>query len=450
MAKELAEQKLKEEKIRTTESEEIVNDLRNAEHCDHKANKALLLEEQRKRSDLGKIVDQMKSRDDQTQKELASEKQKTSKLEQMVIQMKDEMEAVRKTNQASKADGISHRTDEAVEQPTPEGALGLRTDAEGNASGKQPLVVNDDLVDRVSYCSSEEGEITPTASQTSLSGETSEQDNHEEIPQEDESDNDEQHEPHEVSQSSDFYLSDDDAIGTALNRKETVVFHTSPSIPSSNDGVKDDENDVEIRKRQSGEKIINGKEQSFDEEFSDFRISESVKITPKKQPLDNAIIQNPISLPDLVLNNSVNPSDSDVSLKADSSSSESLPSSGSSSSRNKNKNKKGKKITNKHMPIYFSNNMSPGASQKGDEHSDHKMFDDKSNNKRTPKSDGIRKLISSKPCDKTQPIANQGDNVKRLTAVFSKEVIAPVATNKSFPQPSRISSIKEKFENLSC
>jgi len=98
------------------------------------------------------------------------------------------------------------------------------------------------------------------------------------------------------------------------------------------------------------------------------------------------------------------------------------------------------------MPIYFSNNTSPG----GKEHSNHKMFDDKSNNKRTPKSDGNRQLISSKPCDKTQPIANQGDNVKRLTAVLSKEVIAPVATNKSFPQLSRISSIKEKFENLIC
>ncbi|XP_066919729.1 myosin heavy chain, cardiac muscle isoform-like [Clytia hemisphaerica] len=458
MAKELAEQKLKEEKIRSTELREIVNELRDAEQCDHKATEALLLEERRKRSDLEEIIGQMKLKDDQTQKELASEKQNTFKLEQIIIQMKDEMEALRKTNQTSNADGMSYRTDEAVEQQAP------LSSAEDNTSGKQgPLVVNDNLVDRVSSCSSEEEEITPTASQISLSGESSEQDNHESI-----IDNDEQlEEPHEVSQNSDCLSDDDDddgTIGTALDRKETVVFHVSPSIPSNNDGDKDDEHDIEIPKHQWDEKIINGKEQSLDEEIGD-SACEPVKITPEKQSLDVAVIQNPASLPDLVLNNSVNSSDSDVSLKADSSSSESLPSSGSNSSESiktisnskgtKKKNKKGKKVTNKHMPVHFSSKPSPGASQKGasqkgEDHSNHKMFDDKLNNKRTPKSDGNRKLKSSKPGVKAQPIVNQGANVRRLSAVFSKETIAPVATNQCFPKPTRISSIKEKFENLSC
>ncbi|XP_066935801.1 myosin heavy chain, cardiac muscle isoform-like [Clytia hemisphaerica] len=452
IAKESAEQKLKEEKIRSTELGEIVNDLRDVEQCDNKATEDLLFEEKRKSSDLEKIIDQMKLRDHQTQKELTIEKQKTSKLEQMVIQMKDEMKACRKTNQTSKADGWSQRTDEAVEQPVPLSA------AEDNTSGKQGLlVVNDDLVNGVCSYSSGEEEITPTASQTSSGCETSEQADREEIPQVDESviDDEEQLEPQEVPQNSDCYLLDDDDIGTALDRKETVVFHTSPSIPSNNNGVKDDENDIEIPKRQSGEKIINGKEQSLDEEFGDLSCKPG-KITPEKQPLDAAVILNHVSLPDLVLNNSVNSGDSDVSLKADSSSSESLPSNGSNSSEsinkpsnaskgNKKKNKKGKKITNKHIPVHFSRNTLPGAPTTDD----HKIFDDKLNNKRTPKSDGNRKLKSSKSDSKIQPIVNQGANVRRLSAVFTKKTIASVATNQCFPKPTRISSMKEKFENLS-
>uniref|UniRef100_A0A7M5UHI2 C2H2-type domain-containing protein n=1 Tax=Clytia hemisphaerica TaxID=252671 RepID=A0A7M5UHI2_9CNID len=277
MAKELAEQKLKKEKIRSTELREIVNDLRDAEQCDDKATEALVFEEQHKRSDLEKIIDQMKSKDDQTQKELASEKQKTYKLEQIIIQMKDEMEAIRMANQSSKADGMSHRTDEAVEQQPP------LSSAEDNTSGKQG----------VSYCSSEEEEITPTASQTSLSGDSSEQDSREEIQQKGESiiDNDEQVEPREVPQNSDCYLSDDDDFGTDLDRKETVVFHVSPSTPSNNDGVKDDEHDIEIPKRQWSEKIINGKEQSLDKEIGD-SACEPVKTTPEKQSLDDAVILN--------------------------------------------------------------------------------------------------------------------------------------------------------------
>uniref|UniRef100_A0A7M5XM22 Uncharacterized protein n=1 Tax=Clytia hemisphaerica TaxID=252671 RepID=A0A7M5XM22_9CNID len=441
MAKELAEQKLKEEKIRTTELGEIVNELRDK---DHKATEVLLFEEQRKRSDLEGIIDQMKLRDHQTHKELTSEKQKTSKLEQMVIQMKAEMEAIKMANQSSKADEFSQRTEETVEQPIP------LFPAKGETSGKQQTrIVNDDFLDGVSACSSEEEEeITPTASQISLSGEIPEQaDRDESI-----IDDDEQRQPQQVSENVDFYSSDDD-LNTALVRKETVVYRTSPLVPSN-----DDEHDIEIPKRQLSEKIINGFEKSHNEDFGDLS-GKYVKVISEKPSLDASVTHNHASLPDLVLNNSVNSSDSDVSLKADSSSSESLPSSGSSSSesinkssnaskRNKKENKKSKKITNKHMPIHFSNNTSPGESQKGEEHSNHKMLDDKSNNKRTPKADGNRKLKSSGA--KTQPIVSQGANIRRLSAVFSKETITPVVTHKCFPQPSKISSIKEKFENLGC
>ena len=112
IAKELAEQRLIEEKMRTTELSDIVDELQDAEQCNDGANEAQLLEEQRKRMEKEKALDK--------------EKQKTSTLEETIARMCAEMEAMRSGKQTSKdGDVLTGVEDqEEFEQSTSKCSLG--------------------------------------------------------------------------------------------------------------------------------------------------------------------------------------------------------------------------------------------------------------------------------------------------------------------------------------
>ena len=217
-------------------------------------------------------------------------------------------------------------------------------------------------------------------------------------------------------------------------RKETVVFHEPPVTSNI---VSDDEEDIQIPKRQWGEKWMNGVEQTLEEEFGN-GTDQDLAISPEELPLGSAVHNNSTTVP------TDKTSHNHVYTKADNSSSENLSSGSSSESINKSNKKKkksknsSKKMTNKHMPAYFSINPSPKATTTHKEYSNHKMVRDTLPQEPVPRSTCDQKLDSLKPNHKT---AIRGAKIRELSALFSKQVSEVIKSNQCEDPQSPISMV---------
>ena len=156
-------------------------------------------------------------------------------------------------------------------------------------------------------------------------------------------------------------------------------------------------------------------------------------------------ISSELPLGSAVEDKSTNLPAADVYMKANDSSSENLSSGSSSESMNKSNKKKkksknsSKKMTNKHMPVYFSINPTPKAiTTKTKEYSNHKMVCNTLPQEPVPRTTGDQKLDSLKPNHKT---AIRGAKIRELSALFSKQVSEAIKTNKCEDPQSPISMV---------
>uniref|UniRef100_A0A7M6DQX0 Uncharacterized protein n=1 Tax=Clytia hemisphaerica TaxID=252671 RepID=A0A7M6DQX0_9CNID len=379
MAKELAEQKLKEEKMRSSELNEIVNELQDAEQCNDQATETQLLVEQQKRMEL--------------EEALENEKQKTASLQEVIAKMQAEMEAMRTSNKSLEA---VVQDQECLENPTSK-----CSDDDSGPSEPLPLMSPDfsygntkedniGRADEAFICSSDEEVPTPKSSSTSLCDGSlmscGKEQKEKSISNSREENADDNLTPLKVEEDdSDFCLSDDEDFGTPLVRKETVVFSAST--------VTNDNEVIQIPKRRWGEKYMKGESLSLDEEFGETSnkspVENSLASTEKSLELTNRVPseksidqkstmvtdKSDESCPDnlIEVESIVSSSDSSESENGDSStssssedltsstgsisSSKSLNKQFSSNSRSGNKKKKrcrksSKKITNKNLPTF--------------------------------------------------------------------------------------------------